>query len=30
MVENIALAQGIADRREYAWRDHFVFVGQYA
>lgn len=30
MAENIALAQGIADRRECAWRDHFVFVGQYA
>ncbi|PQE12669.1 extracellular tungstate binding protein [Rutstroemia sp. NJR-2017a BBW] len=25
--EEIAIAQGIADRREYAWRDHWLFVG---
>ncbi|MCJ1391737.1 hypothetical protein MMC18_004602 [Xylographa bjoerkii] len=27
MAENIALRQGIADRSEYAWRDHFMLVG---
>ena len=27
--ENIALRQGIADRSEYAWRDHFMLVGAY-
>ena len=25
--ESIALQQGIADRSEYAWRDHFMLVG---
>lgn len=25
--ENIAVKQGIADRREYAWRDHWLLVG---
>ncbi|KAM3079230.1 hypothetical protein ACMFMF_004153 [Clarireedia jacksonii] len=27
VAEEIAIAQGIADRREYAWRDHWLFVG---
>jgi hypothetical protein len=27
--EEIAIAQGIADRREYAWRDHWLFVGRF-
>jgi len=27
MAESIALKQGIADRSEYAWRDHFMLVG---
>ena len=27
--EEIAIAQGIADRRVYAWRDHFMLVGTY-
>lgn len=26
--EEIALDQGIADRREYAWRDHWMLVGE--
>lgn len=26
--ETIAVKQGIADRREYAWRDHWLLVGQ--
>ena len=25
--EEIAIAQGIADKHVYAWRDHFLFVG---
>ena len=25
--EQIAILQGIADRREYAWRDHWMLVG---
>jgi hypothetical protein len=28
VAEEIAIAQGIADRREYAWRDHWLFVGR--
>lgn len=28
--EDTALAQGIADKRIYAWRDHFLFVGKSA
>ena len=27
--EEIAIKQGIADRREYAWRDHWLLVGTY-
>lgn len=27
VAEEIALEQGIADRREYAWRDHWMLVG---
>ncbi|MCJ1383518.1 hypothetical protein MMC17_006632 [Xylographa soralifera] len=27
MAESIALRQGITDRSEYAWRDHFMLVG---
>lgn len=27
--EQIAIAQGIADKRVYAWRDHFLLVGMY-
>ena len=26
--ENIAIEQGIADQRVYAWRDHFMLVGE--
>ena len=26
--EEIAVEQGIADRRTYAWRDHFMLVGK--
>ena len=25
--EQVAIAQGIADKHVYAWRDHFMFVG---
>ena len=28
VAEEIALEQGIADRREYAWRDHWMLVGE--
>lgn len=28
--EKIAMAQGIADKHVYAWRDHFLFVGMHA
>ena len=27
VAEEIAIAQGIADKRVYAWRDHFMLVG---
>ena len=27
VAEEIAIKQGIADRRVYAWRDHFMLVG---
>ena len=27
--EELAIQQGIADRREYAWRDHWLLVGIY-
>ena len=27
--EDIAIAQGIADKRVYAWRDHFLLVGMH-
>ena len=27
--EQIAIAQGIADKRVYAWRDHFLLVGMH-
>ena len=27
--EQTAIAQGIADKRVYAWRDHFLLVGMY-
>ena len=30
VAEQTAMAQGIADRRVYAWRDHFVFAGMLA
>ena len=26
--EEIAIAQGVADKRVYAWRDHFLLVGR--
>ena len=28
--EQIAIAQGIADKHVYAWRDHFLLVGTHA
>lgn len=28
VAEQIAIAQGIASERVYAWRDHFLFVGK--
>lgn len=28
VAEQIALDQGVADRREYAWRDHWLLVGE--
>ena len=27
--ERIAIQQGVADRREYAWRDHWLLVGRH-
>ena len=29
VAEEIAIAQGVADKRVYAWRDHFMLVGMY-
>lgn len=28
VAEEIAVQQGVADRREYAWRDHWLLVGE--
>lgn len=28
VAEEMAMAQGIAGRREYAWRDHWLLVGR--
>ena len=30
VAESVAMEQGIADRCVYAWRDHWMLVGQYA
>ena len=30
VAEGVAINQGIADRREYAWRDHWMLVGMCA
>lgn len=29
LAEKIAMGQGVADRRENAWRDHFMLVGEF-